>query len=734
MIKKIIKFLSLLIIIIIIIIAYLSYFGVNTTKFNNKIKAEVSKNNKEINLEIKTVKLLLNLTNLSLNVKTLEPEIFFKNKKFKLKYIKTNIPLKSFINKNFSIDDLQMSTRKIKLKDLVQLARTFKNSAELFILNKIIKDGYLTGDINLNFDDQGKIIKDYEVKGFVKKGKLNILSKHSIKDLNFTFNFKDKEYLLGDIEATVNQVKLSSSAIEIKEKNNQFLVNGKLLTKKNNNIISLMQLLPNNFKDHGVESANFSSESKFGFAVSKKFKITNLKLESEIDLDSLLYKKNLPIVKKYFPRFRDRIKLEDHKILINYKKNIFNLRGEGNIFLQNKTDFLNYEVSQTNNIYNFNTIVNLNNNLVLLDFLNYKKKEDFDLTLKLKGSYKKNTKIRFDAISLIDEDKNKLIIEGLDLNNKFKIVDFSKLDLNFINNNELKNQVTIKKDKKKYKIYGKSIDATLLIDNILDSDNGNEPFSIFENLNSTLNINIEKTYIDRDSYVNNLKGYIIFENNKINKLSLKSTYPNQKELNITIITNKNKEKITTLFTDYPKPLIKRYKFIKGFAEGVLNFYSIKNDDVTNSTLIIDDFKVQEVPVLAKLLTLASLQGIADLLTGEGIRFTDLELKFTNKKGLMTIEEMYAIGPAISILMEGYIETKKLISLRGTLVPATTINRTIASIPLIGNILVGKKIGEGVFGVSYKVKGPPNNLKTTVNPIKTLTPRFITRTLEKIKKN
>ena len=84
------------------------------------------------------------------------------------------------------------------------------------------------------------------------------------------------------------------------------------------------------------------------------------------------------------------------------------------------------------------------------------------------------------------------------------------------------------------------------------------------------------------------------------------------------------------------------------AEGVLNFYSIKKDDVTNSTLIIDDFKVQEVPVLAKLLTLASLQGIADLLTGEGIRFTDLELKFTNKEGLMTIEEMYAIGPAISI--------------------------------------------------------------------------------------
>jgi hypothetical protein len=203
---------------------------------------------------------------------------------------------------------------------------------------------------------------------------------------------------------------------------------------------------------------------------------------------------------------------------------------------------------------------------------------------------------------------------------------------------------------------------------------------------------------------------------------------------LSISTNKKNEKITTFFTGFPKPLIKRYKFIKGFEEGNLDFHSIKKDGISNSLLVIDDFKVKEVPVLAKLLSLASLQGIADLLTGEGIRFTDFEMKFQNKKGLMTIKEMYAIGPAVSVLMDGYIETKKLISLRGTLVPATTINRSIASIPMLGKILVGDKTGEGVFGVSFKIKGSPKSLKTTVNPIKSLTPRFITRTLERIKKN
>ncbi len=160
---------------------------------------------------------------------------------------------------------------------------------------------------------------------------------------------------------------------------------------------------------------------------------------------------------------------------------------------------------------------------------------------------------------------------------------------------------------------------------------------------------------------------------------------------------------------------------------------MKKNKISNSKLKIYDFKLKELPALTKILTLASLQGIADILSGEGVRFDEFEMNFQNKKDLMEIKEIYAIGPAISILMDGYVQGDDLVSLRGTLVPATTINKFVGSIPILGDILVGKKTGEGVFGVSFKIKGPPKDLKTTVNPIKTLTPRFITRTLEKIKK-
>ena len=101
---------------------------------------------------------------------------------------------------------------------------------------------------------------------------------------------------------------------------------------------------------------------------------------------------------------------------------------------------------------------------------------------------------------------------------------------------------------------------------------------------------------------------------------------------------------------------------------------------------------------------------------------------------MDIEEIFLIGPSISVLVEGYFDKKKdIISLRGTLVPAKTLNSIVSKIPVVGDILIGKKVGEGIFGISFKVKGLPNNLKTTVNPVKTLTPRFITRALESEKK-
>ena len=64
---------------------------------------------------------------------------------------------------------------------------------------------------------------------------------------------------------------------------------------------------------------------------------------------------------------------------------------------------------------------------------------------------------------------------------------------------------------------------------------------------------------------------LLLKISKLDELNLESTFSNNKKMNLSIETNKQKETITRLITNHPKPLIKRYNFIKGFDEGYLRF-------------------------------------------------------------------------------------------------------------------------------------------------------------------
>jgi len=732
MIKKIIKILLIIFLILVTAILYLSIFGIKTDKFNNQITNNTLKINKKIKLTLKKVKYQLNPYNFTINIKTKNPQILLEGRNLGIENIQTNVSIKSLINKEFSIDYLELVTKEIKLKDIIALGRVFQDSPQLFVLNTIIKDGIISANINLKFDEKGKLKQDYKIAGSIKNVNLNILNKINLKNLNFKFDIDQSSYLLKKIKMKFNEIEITSPLIEIQAKKNSFFVNGQFLNNKKNLDIEELKLIFANLSSiTDIKKIEFSSKNNFSFNINKKLKFDNLKVQSTIYLNKLIINKKDLKLKSYFPSFNEEIKFENHKININYEKNKIDIKGNGNILLEDKLDSLSYKIIKNENNFLFDSKIKLKNNSLLIGFLDYEKKEDLDSLILLKGTFDYKSLLSFDLINL-KEKNNEILIKGLNLNENFKILNIENFNINYRNNKKIINNLNLKKVKSNFIIEGESFDASRLINDIMDREDDSPSF--FENLNSKITIKIKKTYIDEVNYMNNLYGNINYENNKISDLKLESNFINEKKINLSIETKNNSEIITRLSSSYPKPLVKRYDFIKGFEEGYLNFYSSKKGDISNSILIIDNFKVKEVPIFAKLLSLASLQGMADLLTGEGIRFTDFEMNFSNQKGLIRIEEMYAIGPAVSILMEGYIESSKLVSLRGTLVPATTINRSIASIPLLGKILIGDKAGEGVFGVSFKIKGSPKDLKTSVNPIKTLTPRFITRTLEKIKKN
>ena len=724
MMKKITLFISLFITLFIIALAYLSFFGFETDRFNKKISNKVNESYPQIELKLNKVKLLLKPLNLKINVITENTGIKIRDKNLKLKKISTNYNIVSFFNKDFGIRNLNFETEYNNFEDILKFARSIKDSPQLLILDKISNKGkvYINGKINI--DKKGKIKNNYLISGEIKDLSLDLFNNEKIKNINFKFNYEENNINLEKVELKYFNLPVSSDNINLQRQNENFFVNGNLKTPSseiNNKLINKY------YENNNLKNLILSSNSEFSFNINKKLKFQNTKINSSISIENAEYYSENKSLRKILPNIKDKIIIKNNKLNLNYNNDL-SIVGEGNIYISEKQENIFYDIKKKKKNLSVDLKVSLNKTPIIIKLLDFYK-NDKNAELKINFNKEKN-KLLISNLSLISK-KDKFIFNNFTLNNKFQIIDLEKIKLNYQDRDEIINDLSLVKKKDHFLVEGNNFSLNSIIENILFDDSEAE-LKLFTNKPRVFKIKFKENNIDKEHIIYNLLGEIVFNNNKITKLNLNSKFKDNKNVSLSIV-NKNGDQITTFYSDLAKPFVKKFKFIKGFEEGKINFSSTKLNKRSNSQLNIYDFKLKELPALTKILTLASLQGISDTLTGEGVRFNEFEMIFSNEDNLMKINEMYSIGPAMSILMEGYVQKDKLISLKGTLVPATTINKFVSSIPLIGDVLVGKKTGEGVFGVSFKIKGPPKNLKTSVNPIKTLTPRFITRTLEKIKK-
>ena len=733
--KIIIRIILVLIIFIFFSVIYLSNFGIKTNRFNSLIQSKINEIDSRINTEIEEVSLKLDLGNQEIKTNANNVNIYFNNNLIELSEINLNIDIFSFLKENPIIKKLEIYTKENKLKNILKIIQSYKFNFSTVMLENRVESGIIKSRVEIFFDEKSGNFLNFKISGSIKNGKINLLNNENIKKINLNYKIFDQNFLFNDLELEYNGIFLNSDKISIIQKNKNYFVEGDFKNKNKKISTKILKSILNlDFLNIEEQEIKIETNNKFNFFINQKMKINEINFNSNIVLDkiSLLYK--FDKVKDYIPNFNNLIIFKEASLKLDYSNKNLSVKTLSKYSFDKDFDDLKFNINKNNGNYKFDTEIKIKNSPLLLKFANYKKNEKKLSLLKIKGSYTNNDKIYFDQINYT-ENKNLFKISKLKLNNNFKISDISNLKINYVNQSLKTNSLKLKKIKDNvYILSGDFIDASYLFEDLFKKKKNKRLFGHFENLNLKLRTNLNKVFIDDNELLKDLSGSIVFKKNKIESVEINSNFQNNEKFLFSIKSTDKNEKVTTLYSDRAIPFVKHFKFIKGFSDGKIDYYSISKNNTSNSQIKIYDFKVKEVPALATLLSLASLQGIADIMTGEGLRFDEFEMNYKNKDNLMTINEIYSIGPAISILMEGYIEKNRLISLRGTLVPATTINKAVGTIPILGNILVGKKTGEGVFGVSFKIKGPPKSLKTTVNPVKTLTPRFITRTLRKIKKN
>lgn len=144
---------------------------------------------------------------------------------------------------------------------------------------------------------------------------------------------------------------------------------------------------------------------------------------------------------------------------------------------------------------------------------------------------------------------------------------------------------------------------------------------------------------------------------------------------------------------------------------------------------LTDVRLREAPLVAQLLSLASLRGLADVLGGEGVLFTRVDAPIRLKDGRLDLPGLRASGPAMGLTARGWIAMNAgELSLDGVLVPSFGVNSVLGGIPVIGDLFVSRQ-GEGMFAPTYSVRGTFERARVSINPVAALTPGVLRRIFE-----
>lgn len=180
----------------------------------------------------------------------------------------------------------------------------------------------------------------------------------------------------------------------------------------------------------------------------------------------------------------------------------------------------------------------------------------------------------------------------------------------------------------------------------------------------------------------------------------------------------------------------------GFMKGVFGLQSLiggqgsmalyYGGEMTGLTGEIEasEMHVVNAPLLARLFSAGSLDGLANLMQGEGIDLSYAYGEFDYGGGAVSLRNFRATGPSVGMTAEGSVSLAQdgAIALRGAVAPLYQINSMLGAAPIIGDILVGRK-GEGVLALSYSVNGERAAPNVVVNPLSALTPGIFRQLLE-----
>jgi AsmA-like protein len=257
---------------------------------------------------------------------------------------------------------------------------------------------------------------------------------------------------------------------------------------------------------------------------------------------------------------------------------------------------------------------------------------------------------------------------------------------------------------------------------------------------SPLPVNVEaqfaRVYANRGEVLTDVKGSLTVVKNTVQQADIHGTFLSGAPATIKISPAGEQRDMRVVIGDAGAALRAANIYSKASGGQLELSAQLGNTDdpsIRRGMLVIRNFAVRDETALREIersdrTTSATTKAPAGP-RNQGFTFTRLTVPFSSDQTFVRIGDSLLKGPEMGATVQGVIRKRDgAIDIGGTIIPAYSLNSALGEVPLLGDILTGGK-GQGVFGLTFALRGTMQKPQFIVNPVSALAPGFLRRIFE-----
>ncbi|MBQ8481204.1 MAG: AsmA-like C-terminal domain-containing protein [Alphaproteobacteria bacterium] len=386
------------------------------------------------------------------------------------------------------------------------------------------------------------------------------------------------------------------------------------------------------------------------------------------------------------------------------------------------------------NLIDIDLMADLKNTKLDYSYLGFEKAYGQPSTLKAKVSMLKD---KVTSVSVLNLSKAGFSIGGnvvMYPSGRVKTVDINKIDgpktsarAKISLNDKAEPDIKVEVSGMSYDLtplFDKADNKSQKTDNKIDVKPENEDDGLEKVNNTDIFITVNSLWTNSSTPIKNFAGSAkLRKGTGIDEVNIVGNYGIDKsiKLNLSYIPRGNKEHYLSINSNNAGSTLKVLRLYDNMVGGTLKIEARRLQDkkfIGHAT--VRDFSIQNAPVMAKLLSVASFTGMLDLLKGDGLTFTHFNAPLEYQYKTLKLNHAKAEGNVVGITVNGtYNRASDDLGFYGVIAPAYSLNRFLGKIPVVGNLLASK---DGtIFAADYKIDGSVDEPEVDINSLSILSP-------------